>query len=77
MKTPCQKYTKEEVDYGPSSSPAEHRCQICEYLLGHTPNHECGLVEGHIKDMDGCKLFSVNLIKAANDPITLASHPKQ
>jgi len=65
METPSKKFTKAEVDYGPSNCPREHRCQICVFLLGHSPNHECGIVEGHIEDMDGCKKFEKDLIKDA------------
>jgi hypothetical protein len=65
-----RKFTKSEVDYGPSSEPKEHRCGICEfYLHNHqTGKKECGIVEGEIKDNDGCKLFSIDLIKAALHP---------
>ncbi len=65
-----EKFTKSEVDYGPSSDPAKHRCGICTYHL-HVPGTckiECGIVEGEIKDTDGCKLFDINLIEAAMHP---------
>jgi hypothetical protein len=71
------KYTKEEVGYKLSSSPAEHRCELCSFHL-HVPGTdklECGIVEGPIDKMYGCKLFDVNLIKAANDKINLLNHP--
>lgn len=65
-----RKFTKEEVDYGPSSAPQEHRCGICEYRLhiGGTDRIECSIVEGSIKDSDGCKLFDIDLIHAALHP---------
>ena len=73
------KYTKEEVDYKLSSSPAEHRCGICSHLLripGTDPHrYECAIVAGSIDEMYGCKLYDVNLIKAANDKINLLNHP--
>jgi hypothetical protein len=62
------KYTKAEVKYGPSSDPCKHSCGICTYHL-HVPGTdrlECGIVEGKVKANDGCKLFDINLIKAAN-----------
>jgi hypothetical protein len=68
------KYTKKDADYGLSSSPSEHRCGICEFLLD-TPGVglECGIVEGDIENLYGCKFYSVDLIKAANDPLNLHS----
>jgi hypothetical protein len=65
-----RKFTKAEADYGPSSNPKEHRCQICEFYI-HIPGtdrKECAIVEGSIKDNDGCKLFDINLIRAALHP---------
>jgi hypothetical protein len=64
------KFTKQEADYGPSKVPCEHRCGICEYHLHVPGTHkmECGIVEGEIKDTDGYKLFSVDLIAAAMHP---------
>lgn len=73
------KMSKESAGYKLSSSPAEHRCGICSYYL-HLPGTkmmECGIVYGRIDPMMGCKYFDVNLIKAANDPITLLSNPPQ
>jgi len=67
-----KKFSKAEVDYKKSSSPAEHRCGICEFMLD---DGGCALVEGKVEDLYGCKLFSADLIKWANDPITLAAHP--
>ena len=70
--------TKEQADYGDvSSSPAQHRCGICSWIVKcpETGKHFCKIVEGEVKDMGGCKLFDVDLIKAANDPITLATNP--
>ncbi len=65
-----RKFTKAEVDYKPSGDPQAHRCGICEYRLhiGGTDRIECGIVEGAIKDMDGCKLFDIDLIHAALHP---------
>lgn len=63
-----RKFTKAEAEYGPSKEPCKHRCGICEYHL-HVPatdRLECAIVEGPIKDADGCRLFSVDLIAAAN-----------
>jgi hypothetical protein len=75
---PDKKFTKEEADYvEKSSSPAEHRCGTCTYHL-HTPgvpNMECGIVEGIIDTMGGCKFFDINLIVAANDPHNLTTDP--
>ena len=65
-----RKFTKAEADYGPSSNPKEHRCGICEFHL-HVPGTdkmECSIVEGSIKANDGCKLFSIDLIRAALHP---------
>lgn len=64
-------YSKSEVDYGKSSSPAEHRCGICT----HRCHNSCDIVEGRIELMDGCKMFDVDLLEAANDPINLSNHP--
>ena len=64
------KFTKEEAGYGPSKEPRRHRCGICEYHL-HIPGTdrmECGIVEGEIKDTDGCKFFDINLIAAVMHP---------
>jgi hypothetical protein len=73
-----EKYTKKESDYtDQSSSPAEHRCGICEFHL-HVPGTdklECGIVKGTVEKMGGCKFFEKNLIAAANDKITLSSNP--
>lgn len=73
------KYTKKEVDYGLSSSPAEHRCGICEYHYHPSPTGEgkmmCQVVEGTVQEMDGCKEFRRDLIEAATDPITIACYP--
>jgi hypothetical protein len=65
-----RKFTKEEVDYKLSSEPKEHRCGICEYRLhiGGTDRIECGIVEGGIEDLKGCKLFEIDLIHAALHP---------
>lgn len=68
------------VKYGDkSSSPAEHRCQICVYLLkGGENNHghyECAVVEGEVKEIGGCKLFDGDLIKIATDKMNLLNHP--
>ena len=71
------KFTKKEVDYGPSKNPAKHRCGICSFRedIPGTCEMSCEIVEGPIEKMYGCKLFDVDLIRAANDPITVASHP--
>lgn len=71
-----RKFTKSEVDYGPSSDPCAHRCGICVFHL-HVPGTkkmECGIVEGEIKDTDGCKLFSIDLIAAAMHPFPKSAH---
>ena len=65
MDAPSKKFTKVEVQYGPSSCPREHRCQICIFLQGRSPNHECAIVEGHVEDMDGCNRFEKDLIRDA------------
>jgi len=70
MSAPTKKFTKAEVDYGDSSCPQKHRCGICTYHL-HVPGTnkmECAIVEGEIKDEDGCKLFDIDLIEAALYP---------
>ncbi len=70
------KFTKNEVDYGPSSDPCAHRCGICVFHL-HVPGTkkmECGIVEGEIKDTDGCKLFSIDLIAAAMHSFPKSAH---
>jgi hypothetical protein len=78
--------TKEEADYGKSSSPAQHRCGICEYYrpeVGKTGfqcnltegQGACTLVEGSIEPMYGCKLFSIDLALAVNDPINVSDYP--
>jgi hypothetical protein len=62
------KFTKSEAEYGPSTDPYKHRCGMCEYHL-HVPGTdkmECAIVEGEIKDTDGCKFFDADLIAAAN-----------
>ena len=73
------KFTKEEVHYGESSDPAKHRCGICSFLLDVPPRgshiYACGIVSGPIDEMYGCKFFDSNLIKAANDKLTLLSNP--
>jgi hypothetical protein len=72
--------SKEDAKYvEKSKSPAEHRCGICEYVrkCPETGEHYCTRVEGEVKDMAGCKLFSVDLVKAANDPITIATNPPE
>jgi hypothetical protein len=71
------KYSKEEVDYKLSTNPVEHRCGICEHLFGHHGEHGCQLVAGSIDDMFGCKLFSPDLIKKANDKINVATNPPE
>lgn len=71
------KTTKQEVDYGDSSNPAAHRCGICEYYVPNPSNYNptlvgegtCTRVEGDIGPMDGCTIFSKDLIKWANDPL--------
>ena len=70
--------TKEQADYvDKSSSPAEHRCQICEYIVKcpETGKHFCKFVVGEVAEMGGCKLYSTDLIKWATDPITIAQYP--
>lgn len=60
------------VDYVEvSKDPAAHRCGTCEYHL-HVPGTdklECGIIEGTVAKMGGCKLYDPNLIAKANDPI--------
>jgi hypothetical protein len=72
------KMTKEQAGYvDKSSSPAEHRCGICEFHL-HVPGTkliECGIVAGSIEKMGGCDYFEMDLIANANSKITLASNP--
>ena len=72
-----RKYTKKEADYGDkSSSPAEHRCGICEFIQHIKPHpHTCRIVEGTVQDLGGCKFFRVDLIKAANDHLNLLDNP--
>ncbi len=78
-----KKYTKEEADYGKSSSPAQHRCGICEYFqldigsLCPTTDGEgaCRIVIGGIEPMYGCKLFRKDLVVAATDPLTVYTNP--
>jgi hypothetical protein len=70
--------TKEQAEYvTESKSPAEHRCGICEWRVRchETGKLFCKFVEGEVASMGGCKLFSIDLVKAANDPITLATNP--
>lgn len=72
--------TKEQADYtDKSSNPAEHRCHICEFIrkCHVTGKHYCTKVEGEIAPMGGCKLFSIDLVKDANSPITLATNPPE
>ena len=68
---------KKEAEYKPSSDPTAHRCGICEFykpvpgapcptVLGEGA---CILVEGSIEAMYGCKLYSVDLVSAVNDPL--------
>jgi hypothetical protein len=70
---PAVQYTDE------SKNPAEHRCQICVYLLkGGKENHghyECGIVAGTVKEMGGCKLFDIDLIVDATSKINLGNYP--
>lgn len=80
MDNQCErpKMSKTEAGYKLSSAPAEHRCGICSYLLkvpGTHHRYQCGVVEGPIDEMMGCKYFDVDLIKAANDPITKPHRP--
>jgi hypothetical protein len=65
-----RKFTKAEVDYKKSSEPEKHRCGICQFYLRvpGTDHMECSIVEGPIKDADGCKLFTIDLIEAALHP---------
>lgn len=66
-----KKFTKAEVDYKDSSDPKAHRCGICTYHL-HVPGTdkmECSIVEGDIKDHEGCKLFDIDLIEGALYPV--------
>lgn len=72
--------TKAEADYSDkSSSPAIHRCQICTMIRKcyETGKHYCTAVEGEVRDMGGCKLFDIDLIKAATDPITIYTNPPE
>lgn len=72
------KFTKEEAKYVEvSSSPAEHRCGICSFHLHVPGTHklECGIVQGTVAKMGGCKFFDVSLIAAANDKIVLLDYP--
>ena len=71
------KFTKKEVDYGPSKNPAVHRCGICTFHL-HVPGTDqlnCGTVQGTVESMYRCKMFDINLISAANDNVTLTTNP--
>ena len=72
------KMTKQQAGYvNKSSSPAEHRCGICQFHL-HVPGTkeiECGIVAGKIEKMGGCDYFEMDLIANANSKITLASNP--
>ena len=73
-----KKFTKPEADYvEKSSSPAEHRCGICSFHLHVPGTHkmECGIVEGDIAPMGGCKFFDLNLLAAANDKHNLETDP--
>lgn len=72
--------SKKDAEYtDKSKSPAEHRCGICEFITKcpSTGEHHCTKVIGDINPMGGCRLFSVDLVVAANDPITLATNPPE
>lgn len=72
------KFTKAEVDYGPSKNPGVHCCGVCEFLLKPGGTHGvyfCGIVAGPIKELDGCVLFSADLVKNANNPYTPKPEP--
>ena len=72
-----RKYTQAEAEYtNKSSSPAEHRCGICEFIRHVKPHpHTCAIVDGTVEDMGGCRFFRVDLIKAANDKLNLLNSP--
>lgn len=57
--------SKKEVNYGPSSDPACHRCQICIHFGGKSPMHTCQIVEGIVEHMDSCDRFDKDLIRDA------------
>lgn len=75
------KAPKQSVEYGKSSNPAAHRCGVCEYYMPNPSNYnptltgkgECVLVDGDIEPMYGCKLYSVDLIVKANDPLNVTN----
>ena len=73
--------TKAEAGYTEkSSAPAKHRCGICtEVYKDHaTGQHFCRKVQGPVTDMAGCKqFFDLDLIKWANDPLTIATDPPE
>lgn len=71
--------SKEDADYKKSSSPAEHRCGTCTMVRKDhaTGKHYCTLVRGDIDDMYGCKFYDRDLVKAANDPLTIATNPPE
>jgi hypothetical protein len=64
--------TKAEAEYTDhSKDPANHCCGLCTAIRKcyETGEHYCTLVEGEVKDLGGCKLFDLDLIKWANWPI--------
>ena len=73
--------TKAEAGYTEkSNAPALHRCGICtEVYKDHATNtHYCRKVQGPVTDMAGCKqFFDLDLIKWANDPLTIATYPPE
>ena len=74
------KISKEAAEYtDKSSSPAQHACGICTKIrkCHVTGAHYCAEVIGEVKDLGGCKLFDLDLIKNANWPHTLATNPPE
>jgi len=73
--------TKEEAEYTDrSKNPSAHRCGICTEVTKNyaTGTHGCRKVQGDVTDMAGCKqFFSLDLIKWANDKITIATNPPE
>jgi hypothetical protein len=68
--------TKQDANYtDKSSDPARHCCGLCESITKDhaTGQHFCKLVEGEVKDLGGCELFSLNLIRWANWKIPITS----
>lgn len=72
--------SKKDAEYtDKSKSPAQHCCGICEFITFCPENgeHHCTKVIGDVVPLGGCKLFSVDLVKNATWPLTLATNPPE